>query len=92
MTEVLSTFQETVTENKKGAVMTIAEQLREEGRKEAMTIAEQLKEQGRLEGIEKGRLEGIEKVASNMLLKELDEKIIVESTGLSTEEIERLKN
>ena len=69
MTEVISTFQETVTENKKGAVMTIAEQLRQEGRQE-----------------------GIKKVAINMLLKKLDEKIIAESTGLSIEEIERLKN
>ena len=77
MTEVISTFQETVAESEKGKVMTIADQLREEGR---------------LDGIQRGRQEGIEKVASNMLLKELDEKIIAESTGLSIEEIEKLKN
>ena len=69
MEEVLITFQETVSDSKKGKVMTIAEQL-----------------------IEKGRQEGIKKVAINMLLRKLDKKIIAESTGLSIEEIERLKN
>ena len=100
MTEVISTFQETVAESEKGKVMTIADQLREEGRKEAMTMAEKLKEESKIagmeagiqKGIEKGRQEGIKKVAINMLLKGLDEKIIVESTGLSIEEIERLES
>ena len=40
---------------------------------------------------EKGIEKGIEKVARNMLSKRLDSKIIVESTGLTLEEIEKLK-
>lgn len=64
-----------------------------------MTIAERLEQRGIIKGkevgiqigIEKGREEGIKKVALNMLLKKLDEKIISESTGLSLEEIKKLK-
>jgi predicted transposase/invertase (TIGR01784 family) len=44
------------------------------------------------EGERKGREEGIKKVAINMLLKKLDEKIVSESTGLSVQEIQKLKN
>ena len=100
MTEVISTFQETVAESEKGKVMTIADQLREEGRKEAMTMAEKLKEQGRLEGRQEGRQEGIERgeklkalqIARNLVTQGLSAKIVSKSTGLSEEEIERLKN
>ena len=64
-----------------------------------MTIAERLREQGRFQGKEVGIQIGIEKriekrnkeIALNMLLKKLDEKIISESTGLSIEEVKRLK-
>ena len=64
-----------------------------------MTIAERLKEQGKEigiqigieKGIEKGKEEGVKKVAINMLLRKLDEKIISESTGLTIEEIQKLK-
>ena len=60
-----------------------------------MTIAERLKEQGKeigiQIGIEKGKEEGVKKVAINMLLRKLDEKIISESTGLTIEEIQKLK-
>ncbi len=52
-------------------------------------------ERGRQEGIEKGmergRQEGIEKVALHMLSNKLDEKLVAESTGLSLEEIKKLR-
>lgn len=85
MEEVLITFQETVIDNKKGKVMTIAEQLREQGRIAGMQI-------GIEKGIEKGRQEGIKKVAVNMLTEGVNIKIVSKSTGLSIEEIRRLKN
>ena len=43
-------------------------------------------------GIEKGRQEGIKKVAINMLAEGVDIKVVARSTGLSIEEIKRLKN
>ena len=63
-----------------------------------MTIAERLEQRGKEAGIQIGRQEGkeagiqigLEKAATNMLLKNLDEKVIAESTGLSIEEIKRL--
>ena len=48
--------------------------------------------EGREEGMEKGIEKGIEKVVLQMLSNKLDEKLISESTGLSLEEIEKLKN
>ena len=59
-----------------------------------MTIAERLEQRGEQRGLEKGKEAGIqiglEKAATNMLSKNLDEKVIAESTGLSIEEIKRL--
>jgi len=49
------------------------------------------KEEGRLEGKEEGRLEGIEEVAENMLKKGIPTEIIAETTGLTNQQIERLK-
>ena len=85
MEKVLLTFQETVTGNKRGKVMTIAEQLKEQGRIAGMQI-------GIEKGIEKGRQEGIKKVAVNMLTEGVNIKVVARSTGLSIEEIKRLKN
>ena len=46
---------------------------------------------GRAEGIAEGIEKGIEKVVKNMLNKGLDIQLIVESTGLNAEEIEKLR-
>jgi predicted transposase/invertase (TIGR01784 family) len=58
-------------------------------------VQQEARQEGIAEGIKKGIAEGVEegikKVALNMLLKKLDEKIISESTGLSVEEIKKLK-
>ena len=61
-------------------------QIKLEHKEDIMTIAERLEQRGKEAGIQIG----LEKAASNMLLKNLDEKIIAESTGLSLEEIKRL--
>ncbi len=91
--EVLITFQETVSDNKRGKIMTIAEQLIERGEIAGMQI-----------GIEKGRQEGVEKgiekggklkalqIARNLITQGLSAKIASKSTGLSEEEIEVLKH
>ena len=81
---ILSEFKKAVTPEHSEKLMTIAERLREQGKEIGMQI-------GIERGMEKGREEGIKKVALNMLLKKLDEKIISESTGLSLEEIKKLK-
>ncbi len=52
-----------------------------------MTIAEQLEKKGREEGMQKGRAE----VALRLLTKNISIDIISETTGLSVEEIEKLR-
>ena len=53
-----------------------------------MTAKERLKEEGR----EEGREEGHEELILKMLKKELDISLVSEVTGLSEEEIRKLKN
>ena len=47
---------------------------------------------GEARGIEKGIEKGVEKTAINMLKQKLDDKLICSVTGLSLEEITKLKN
>ena len=61
-----------------------------EHKEHIMTIAERLEQRGIEKGKEAGIQIGLEKAATNMLSKNLDEKVIAESTGLSLEEIKRL--
>ena len=77
---ILSEFKKAVTPEHSERLMTIAERLKEQGKEIGIQI-----------GIEKGKEEGVKKVAINMLLRKLDEKIISESTGLTIEEIQKLK-
>ena len=82
-----------MSDNKRGKIMTIAEQLIERGEIAGMQI-----------GIEKGRQEGVEKgiekggklkalqIARNLITQGLSAKIASKSTGLSEEEIEVLKH
>ena len=49
------------------------------------------KAQGKVEGLIQGKTENTRKIAKNMLNKEIDISIISEVTGLSIEEIEKLK-
>ena len=56
-----------------------------------MNIKEYIKEEGRQEGLQQG-LQQRDKVVLNMLKKKLDTSLIAEVTGLSEEEIKKLKN
>ena len=61
-----------------------------------MDIREEIREKGRLEGWQKGqqegRQEGRQEVALNLLSAGLDLKTVSNYTGLSEEEINKLKN
>ena len=71
---------------KKGeAVMTpLLQSSLDEARMEGM-------QKGRMEGMQKGRMEGRQEVVSNMLKNHLDTSLICKVTGLSEEEIQKLK-
>ncbi|WP_313382657.1 hypothetical protein [Pantoea sp.] len=64
-----------------------------------MTIAEQLKQKGRLEGKLEGKLEGRRegeregtlKVARSLLKMNMPREAIMQATGLSEEELNRLQ-
>ena len=66
---------------KKGGFMDIRKHIEERGR-----------QKGRLEGRLKGRLERDKEVVLNMLKNRLDTSLICKVTGLSKEEIKKLKN
>ncbi|MBP2200310.1 putative transposase/invertase (TIGR01784 family) [Pantoea cypripedii] len=53
-----------------------------------MTIAEQLKQKG----IQLGEQRGIEKVARNMLLDGMDRSTVMRMTGLTEEQLSRIKH
>ena len=50
------------------------------------------REEGMKEGMEKGREKGIKQTAINMLKQNLDNSLISSVTGLSTDEVLKLKN
>jgi predicted transposase/invertase (TIGR01784 family) len=83
--ELVSVFQKIVPENKKGNVMTIAERLRAEGITKGKEVGMQI-------GIEKGKLEGKLEIAKNLLAKGLDEQFVSETTGLTIQDIKKLRN
>ena len=70
---------------KKGGYMDIREEIRMEGRIEG-------RQEGLQKGLQEGRQEGLQKVVLNMLQKSADISFISEMTGLSKEEIKKLKN
>ena len=77
---ILSEFKKAVTIKHSEEIMTIAERLEQKGKEAGIQI-----------GREEGKLFEKKQIAMNMLLKKLDEKIIAESTGLTVEELEKLK-
>lgn len=95
------------TSNLERLVRTLAEQVPEHEEK-FMTIAEQLeargREQGLKQGIEQGRLEGRQEgeefgrqetplnIAKKMLSAGLDTTLILETTGLSEQELAKIVN
>ena len=68
----------------KGAYEEGMEKGMKKGRKEGM-------EKGMEKGVEKGRKEGMEKVAQNMLKENLNISLISTMTGLSKDDILKLK-
>ena len=89
---IFSEFKKAVTLEHKEDIMTIAERLEQRGKEAGIQIGKEAGIQiGEQRGKEAGIRIGLEKVAANMLIKNLDEKVIAESTGLSLEEIKKLR-
>ena len=84
---IFSEFKKAVRLEHKKDIMTIAERLEQRGIEKGKEAGIQIGEQ---RGKEAGIQIGLEKAATNMLSKNLDEKVIAESTGLSLEEIKKL--
>ncbi|MDU7839340.1 MAG: Rpn family recombination-promoting nuclease/putative transposase [Pantoea sp.] len=57
-----------------------------------MTIAEQLKQEGRLEGKLEGEREGILKIALSLLKMKMPREMIMQATGLTEEELNRIQS
>ncbi|HAB73347.1 MAG TPA: hypothetical protein DCE46_04145 [Pantoea sp.] len=57
-----------------------------------MTIAEQLKQEGRLEGKLEGEREGILKIALSLLKMKMPRETIMQATGLTEEELNRIQS
>ena len=57
-----------------------------------MDIREHIKEKGRWEGMQEGMQQGMQQVALNMLKSDFKTSVISKITGLSEEEIQKLKN
>ena len=89
---VVSKFKEIVPHEKRTYIMSIADRLRAAGREEGMKMARQFKIEGIEEGIKRGKLEGKLEIAKKLLLKGIEEKVVLETTELTTEEIKNLKN
>jgi predicted transposase/invertase (TIGR01784 family) len=85
---IVSEFKKAVTTKHGEEIMTIAERLELKGEQRGI---EKGKEVGIQIGREEGKLFEKKQIAMNMLLKKLDQKIIAESTGLTVEEIEKLR-
>jgi len=62
-----------------------------EGSEVIMTLADIWREEGIKEGIKEGKKEGIKEVAKNMLVNEVDIGTICKFTGLTRNEVEKIK-
>jgi predicted transposase/invertase (TIGR01784 family) len=73
-----------------------SEKISKDAKAREQYIKQEALEKGMKKGMEKGREEGMKQrekqIALTMLSNKLDEKIVAESTGISLEEIKRLKN
>ena len=65
-------------------------ELREKAIRDELAAIAQAREEGISDGISKGISQGIIKVARRMLKKKMDIALIMEMTGLTKEEIEKL--
>ena len=57
-----------------------------------MNVRDNIREEARLEGKKEGRQEGRQEIMLNMLKKSAEVSFISEVTGLSKEEINKIKN
>ena len=83
--KVLQDIEEETTEDKEGSIMTLLQYTLDKERKKGWQKGRQ---KGRQEGIKQGRQE----VALNLLSAGLDMETVAKGTGLSEEEIKKLKN
>ncbi len=74
----------------------VAKRLTDKGREIFMSVADQLRKEGEIKGIEKGiqegEIKGKKEVAKRMLQLNMNEEQIIAVTGLSKDEIERIKD
>ena len=82
---IFSEFKKAVILKHKEDIMTIAERLEQRGKEAGIQIG---REAGIQIGREEGKTQGIKNVALNMLSKDMDAKF----TGMTVEEIDKLKN
>ena len=70
----------------------VLEKLREKWVRDQVTYFEYATQKGHAEGMEKGRQEERQKVVANMLKNHIETPLICKITGLTEEEIKKLKN
>ena len=102
--EFLKIIETGLTKTSRDNIMTLAEQFKQEGVQEgiqegynkAMLIAEQKAqeslEKGKLEGKLEGKQEAMETIALRLLNQGIDFNKIIAATGLTSEQIEKIKN
>ena len=89
----LSDFEARVIPNKEERVMEVMQATYDRLMNEGLQKGRQEGlQEGRQEGLQEGRQEGCRDVALSLLKKDVDPKVIIESTGLSEKELEDLKN
>ena len=92
MAEALKFLYELSAENRRWAEQQAIEKHERDQRAEKEYVFDEGLEKGRKEGMQKGMQKERQVVALNMLKKQLDFSLISEVTGLSEEEIKKLKN
>ena len=98
--EVFKVAKEILKDLSMDSALRFQELQREKAMRDSFSFALDAKEEGRVEGRQEGREEGMQKglekgmqaVALKMLKKQMELSVIVEVTGLSEEEIKKLKN
>ena len=99
--QFFSELKKAVTIEHSEKLMTIAERLEQRGKEAGIQIGEQRgkeagiqigEQRGKEAGIQIGEQKGIKNVASNMIAEGIDTKLIAKFTGMSEEEISKLKN
>ena len=89
---IFSEFKKAVTLEHKEDIMTIAERLEQRGKEAGIQIGKEAGIQiGEQRGLEKGKTQGTKNIALNMISENMDTKLIAKFTGMTIEEINKLK-